>query len=97
MIIKISEKPVIRQLSVFALCRLNGSDLKVELGVIGLSELNTELRFQTRPRTSGLNRKLSVFVQERVEGSVFELELRVIGPCQFIGELRFQTRPRTSG
>ena len=44
-VIEISEKPVIRQLPVFALYRVNGSDLRVELGVIGHCELIGELRF----------------------------------------------------
>ena len=52
-VIKISEKPVIRQLSVFALCRVDGSDFNVELGVIGPCEINDDFRFETRPRTSG--------------------------------------------
>ena len=52
-ILEISEKPVIRELSVFAPWRANGSDLKVKLGVIGPCELNGELRFDNRPRTSG--------------------------------------------
>ena len=52
-VIKISEKPAIRQLSVFALCRVDGSDFNVELGVIGPSEIKGDFRFETRPRTSG--------------------------------------------
>ena len=52
-VIKISEKPVIRQLSVFGLSRVIGSGFKVELGVIGPCEVNGDFRFETRPRTSG--------------------------------------------
>ena len=52
-VIKISEKPVIRQLSVFAPCRGNGSALKAKLGVIRPCELNGDPRFETRLRTSG--------------------------------------------
>ena len=52
-VIKISEKPVVRQLSVFAPCRGNGSALKAKLGVIRPCELNGDLRFETRLRTSG--------------------------------------------
>ena len=55
-VIKIFEKPVIPVLSVFAPCRAYESDLKAQLGVIGPCELNGELIFQIRPRTSGKNR-----------------------------------------
>ena len=44
-ILEISEKPVIRELSVFGLARVNGPVFNVQLGVIGPCEINGEFRF----------------------------------------------------
>ena len=67
------------------------------MGVIGPSEFNGAIRFDTRPRSYGLNRKLSVFVLFEVKRTGLKVDLGGFQDAEFIGAIRFAIRPRTSG
>jgi len=71
--------------------------LRVKSGILREAESDDVIRFDIRPRTSGLNRKLSVFTDfETISGNL-RVEIGVIRDADSNDVLSFKLQTRTSG